>query len=178
MENAIASACRLKARIVEEDERESGRRRILNFGHTLGHALEAATGYRRFTHGEAVGWGMLGATLIARRRGLLAEEAFDRIVGAVDRLGPRPPIGHLEPEAIAMAVTRDKNKQGGRVPFILPTAIGGVTIASDIRETELLGTIRALREWVRRAAGEASAAPSGREGGSRPHRRRSTAARR
>jgi len=65
VENAIASACRIKAEVVEKDEREGGLRRVLNLGHTLGHALEAVTSYRRFTHGEAVGWGLVGAAWIA-----------------------------------------------------------------------------------------------------------------
>ena len=63
----MADACRVKAEVVERDEREGGLRRVLNLGHTLGHALESVTRYRRFTHGEAVGWGMIGAAWIARR---------------------------------------------------------------------------------------------------------------
>jgi 3-dehydroquinate synthase len=70
LENAVASACRIKVEIVEKDAREDGLRRVLNLGHTLGHALEAVSGYRRFTHGEAVGWGLMGEAWIAERRGL------------------------------------------------------------------------------------------------------------
>ena len=88
MESAIATACRIKAEVVERDEREGGLRRVLNLGHTIGHALEAVTRYRRFTHGEAVGWGLIGAAFIARRRGLLPEAGFDAIASAVDHVGP------------------------------------------------------------------------------------------
>jgi 3-dehydroquinate synthase len=90
VENAIASACRIKAEVVEKDEREGGLRRVLNLGHTIGHALEAVTRYRRFTHGEAVGWGTIGAAWIARRRGLLGEDGYDAIASAVDHVGPAP----------------------------------------------------------------------------------------
>ena len=69
LENAIATSCRIKAEVVEKDERERGLRKTLNLGHTLGHALETVTGYRRFTHGEAVGWGLVGAAFLARGEG-------------------------------------------------------------------------------------------------------------
>jgi len=72
LERAVAAACRLKAAVVERDEREGGLRRVLNLGHTVGHALEAVTRYRRFTHGEAVGWGLVAAAWIARERGLVS----------------------------------------------------------------------------------------------------------
>ena len=81
---------------MEKDEREGGLRRVLNLGHTIGHALEAVTGYRRFTHGEAVGWGLVGAAWIARRRGLLPEAAYDAIASAVDHVGPRPRVSDLD----------------------------------------------------------------------------------
>jgi len=149
MENAIASACRVKAEVVEKDEREAGLRRVLNLGHTLGHALEAATGYRRFTHGEAVGWGLVGAAWISRRRGLLAESSFDAIAAAVDRLGPRPRVSDLEPERVLETLSRDKKARGGRVPFVLPTALGRVVIRSDVEQAEIR---RALKVMAAREA--------------------------
>ena len=86
VENAIATACRIKAEVVEKDEREGGLRRVLNLGHTIGHALEAVTGYRRFTHGEAVGWGLDRRGLRSRAAaGLLPRGELRR-----DRLGRRP----------------------------------------------------------------------------------------
>jgi 3-dehydroquinate synthase len=123
-------------------------RKTLNLGHTLGHALETVTRYRRFTHGEAVGWGLLGAAFIARRRGL-APAACETIASTVDRLGPRPRISDLPPALILAAVARDKKAIGGRVPFILPTAIGRVTIRPDVTPSEIR---RALREMARREA--------------------------
>jgi 3-dehydroquinate synthase len=137
LENAIATSCRIKAEIVEKDERERGLRKTLNLGHTLGHALETVTRYRRFTHGEAVGWGLVGAAHIARRRGLLADAAADAVASAVDRLGPRPRVSDLPVDGILAAVSRDKKAVAGRVPFILPTAIGRVTVRPDVTAAEI-----------------------------------------
>jgi 3-dehydroquinate synthase len=149
LDAAIASACRIKAGIVAKDEREGGLRRVLNLGHTLGHALEAATGYDRFTHGEAVGWGLIGASEIARGRGLIAPAVFQQIASAVDRLGPRPGLKRLPPRRILAALAHDKKARDGRVPFILPTAIGRVEIHADVSRAEAL---RALRAMARRPA--------------------------
>jgi 3-dehydroquinate synthase len=144
LENAIATSCRIKAEIVEQDERERGVRKTLNLGHTLGHALETVTRYRRFTHGEAVGWGLVGAAEIARRRGLLADASADAIARAVDRLGPRPKMSDLPVDAILAAVGRDKKAEAGRVPFILPTSIGKVTIRPDVSKAEIRQALKVM----------------------------------
>jgi len=90
------------------------------------------TSYRRFTHGEAVGWGLVGEALIARRRGLLADAAFDAIASAVDHLGPRPRMSDLDADDVLAAISRDKKGRAGKVPFVLPRAIGRVQIRPDI----------------------------------------------
>jgi 3-dehydroquinate synthase len=144
IENAVASACRIKAEVVEKDETEGGLRRVLNLGHTLGHALEAVTRYRRFTHGEAVGWGLLGASWIARRREILAPATFDRIALAVDHIGPRPHLSDLDVRELLDAVTRDKKALGGRTVFVLPSAIGRVTIRNDIEPKEVRDALRVM----------------------------------
>ena len=151
LENAIATSCRIKAEVVEKDEREKGLRKTLNLGHTLGHALETVTGYRRFTHGEAVGWGLVGAAEIARRKGLLSHARNEAIASAVDHLGPRPRMSDLSPEAILAAVSRDKKAEAGRVPFILPTAIGRVTVRPDVTKGEIRTALRVMagREALR-----------------------------
>jgi 3-dehydroquinate synthase len=152
VENAVASACRIKAEIVEKDEREDGLRRVLNLGHTLGHALEAATGYRRFTHGEAVGWGMVGEAWIARERGLLTEPDCDVIASAVDHLGARPRVSDLSASRILAAIAQDKKARNGKVPFVLPTAIGQVVVEPDVQPAEIR---RALKVMASREARQA-----------------------
>jgi 3-dehydroquinate synthase len=144
LESAIATACRIKAEVVEKDEREGGLRRVLNLGHTLGHALEAETRYRRFTHGEAVGWGLVGAAWIARRRGLLPEAAYDAIASAVDHVGPRPCVSDLPARRVLEALSRDKKARKGRVPFVLPTAVGRVVIRDDVRRDEVARALRVM----------------------------------
>ena len=145
LETAIATSCRIKAKVVAKDEREKGLRKILNLGHTLGHALETVTRYRRFTHGEAVGWGLVGAATIAHRKGLLKDTAKDAIAGAVDRLGPRPRMSDLSEDALLDAVSRDKKAEAGRVPFILPTAIGRVVIRPDVTLADIRHALRVMR---------------------------------
>jgi 3-dehydroquinate synthase len=144
VESAIASASRIKAEIVEKDEREGGLRRVLNLGHTIGHALEAVTRYRRFTHGEAVGWGLVGAAWIARTRGLLTESAFDAVASAVDHIGPRPAVAGVPTAPILEAVSRDKKARAGKVPFILPVGIGRVVTRDDVSPAEIRQALRAM----------------------------------
>ncbi len=149
VEDAIASACRIKAEIVERDERESGLRRVLNLGHTIGHALEAVTRYRRFTHGEAVGWGLIGAAWIARGKDLLSDAGYDTIAAAVDRLGPRPRVSDLRPERVMGAMARDKKVSNGRQVFVLPAGIGRVVVRDDVATAEVR---RALKVMAAREA--------------------------
>jgi 3-dehydroquinate synthase len=144
LESAVASACRVKAEVVERDEREAGLRRVLNLGHTLGHALEAVTRFRRFTHGEAVGWGLIGAAWIACGRGLLAESTYGAIAAAVDRLGPRPRVSDLAHQRILQAVARDKKARRGRIVFVLPVALGRVVMRADVQPAELRRALRVL----------------------------------
>ncbi len=133
----VARAVRVKAQIVEQDERESGLRRVLNLGHTLGHALEAATEYRRFLHGEAVAWGMLAAGRIALGRGLLSEEAWHRLETAIATLGPLPPVGDLGIDSLEPFLARDKKRDAAGVAWVLPTD-GGVAADQRIAPEELM----------------------------------------
>jgi 3-dehydroquinate synthase len=143
-EQAVAAAVRLKAQVVAQDEREDGLRRVLNLGHTLGHALEAVTHYRGFTHGEAVGWGLLAAARLALARGLVTNTEGDAIAAAVERLGPRPSLARLDTDAILAAIAQDKKARAGRVPFILPEGLGRVRIVDDVRPRELRALLRTL----------------------------------
>lgn len=144
LERAIFSAARVKARIVSRDEREGGLRRVLNFGHTLGHALEAATGYRRFLHGEAVGWGMLAATEIARRMDRISEGDAGRVARLVRRIGPLPAMPRLAPQRLAALLRGDKKTRAGRVRFVLPRGIGRVEVRDDVPPRLVRAVLRDL----------------------------------
>jgi 3-dehydroquinate synthase len=133
----IAESCRIKADVVAADEKESGLRRILNFGHTAGHALEAVTKYRRFRHGEAVGYGMLVAAELAVERGTLAERDRDALASVVASLGPLPPVADISIAQVLDAMTHDKKVVDGRLHFVLPTGVGATAIVNDVTEKEI-----------------------------------------
>jgi 3-dehydroquinate synthase len=130
LEQLIAAQCAVKAKIVAGDEREDpsrtdGRsRRILNFGHTFGHALEAATNYRRFRHGEAVGLGMLAAGEIAKKLGILPADELELLRSAINLAGRLPPTRDLNPALILDLVKRDKKSVDGRVKWVLLERVG------------------------------------------------------
>src|SRR5205814_9724617 len=104
----IAESCRIKANVVSADERESGLRRILNFGHTAGHAIEAVTKYRRFRHGEAVGYGMLVAAEIAVRRATMKAADRDTLAALIAKMGPLPAITDVPVAEMLDAIGHDK----------------------------------------------------------------------
>jgi 3-dehydroquinate synthase len=133
----IAESCRIKAAVVAEDEREAGRRRILNFGHTAGHALEAVTKYRKYRHGEAIAYGMLVAADIAVARGALADRDRHALADLITSLGPLPPIADTSIAQMMDAMRHDKKVVDGRLHFVLPTAIGAWTIVNDVTEKEM-----------------------------------------
>jgi 3-dehydroquinate synthase len=138
----IAECCRLKAAVVSADEREAGPRRVLNFGHTAGHAIEALTGYRTFRHGEAVGWGMLVAAQVAVTRGVLSREASEALESLVMALGPLPPISNLPATQLIEGMRRDKKVIDGTLHVVLPTRIGACTIADDVSEQEFVDALQ------------------------------------
>jgi 3-dehydroquinate synthase len=133
----IAASCRIKAAVVQEDERERGRRRLLNFGHTAGHALEAITKYRRFRHGEAVALGMVVAADLAVARGALPPDARDALTGLIAALGPLPSVTDLRVEDALEAIRHDKKVVDGRLHFVLPVALGRAVVVDDVTESEL-----------------------------------------
>ena len=128
----IARSCQIKADVVARDEREGGLRRILNFGHTVGHALEAVTRYRRFLHGEAVGLGMCAAARIAEEIEMLAADERRAIDEAVRRIGPLPSAKTLALDDIISAMAHDKKAEAGRLAFVLPITIGRVVVRTDV----------------------------------------------
>jgi 3-dehydroquinate synthase len=138
----IAESCRIKAAVVAADEREAGPRRILNFGHTAGHAIEAVTKYRRFRHGEAVGYGMLVAAELARARGALAETERKALADIIASLGPLPPIADISSAQMLEAMQHDKKIVAGKLHFVLPTTIGATTIVDDVAEKEIRAALK------------------------------------
>jgi 3-dehydroquinate synthase len=140
LEKVIATSIRMKAGVVNQDERENGLRMILNFGHTIGHALEQVTGYKSLLHGEAVGWGMVAALFLARERGTISSHQFDKLDSLVHLYGPLPPL-KLRPAKVAAATGGDKKNVGGVKRFILPLGIGDAGVVEDVTPTELLAAI-------------------------------------
>jgi 3-dehydroquinate synthase len=132
VEELISAAVRIKAEVVSADEREGDLRRILNFGHTIGHAIEAETEYVRFLHGEAVGWGMLVATRLAQLLDMIGGAEARSIQNVICRFGPLPPANDLDPDRLIARLASDKKTLQGKVHFVLPVSIGEVSIRSGI----------------------------------------------
>jgi len=128
----IERSMRIKARIVCKDEREGGLRQVLNFGHTIGHALEAATGYRRFVHGEAIGWGMIAATLLGLASNQIRERDAGRIIRLTTSIGPLPSLAGIHARDLRGIISGDKKSRGGRVLWVLPAGIGKVKWGMEV----------------------------------------------
>jgi 3-dehydroquinate synthase len=148
LEWVIAESVKLKAEVVSADEHENGLRRVLNFGHTIGHALEAESGYRRFRHGEAVAWGMIAAAQIAATIGKCDAETAGRITEAVLLLGPLPKVA-ANPRDIVRLLRSDKKTREGVVHFVLSTKIGAVEIVKDVPDNVVLEAVKELRRISR-----------------------------
>jgi 3-dehydroquinate synthase len=114
----------IKARVVTRDERESGLREILNFGHTFAHALESVTHYKRYQHGEAVAWGMMAAALLGHEIGVTRADDVSRIVSLVRRMGPLPGWPRVPTRALLEAMRSDKKARDGKLRFVLTPRIG------------------------------------------------------
>jgi 3-dehydroquinate synthase len=110
---------------------------VLNFGHTIGHALEAVTKYRRFRHGEAVAYGMLAAAHVSSSRGLMPDEDRSALADAIRRLGPLPGVADLRVADVIDATSRDKKHVSGQLHFVLSAGIGRTSVATDVSAREL-----------------------------------------
>ena len=142
VDRIIAESVAIKAEVVSADEREGDLRRILNFGHTFGHALEAETAYTRFLHGEAVAWGMRAAVYLGQSTGhLSAEDAVD-ILDAIAAYGPIPSLEGISSERLLARLASDKKTIQGNVHFVIPERIGAVKIVSGVETRTVLGAIR------------------------------------
>jgi 3-dehydroquinate synthase len=136
LERVIAASIRVKASVVSRDERESGLRMILNFGHTLGHAIEQATRYKTLLHGEAVGWGMIAALELARARGTITLAQARRMERLIYRYGPLPEL-RLSAARLVEATANDKKNVGGARRFVVPIGIGNAGVLDDVTVAEL-----------------------------------------
>jgi 3-dehydroquinate synthase len=144
LEYLITESVRLKASVVSADEREGGLRRILNFGHTIGHALESQTQYRYFLHGEAVAWGMIAASVIAAATRKTDRGTAHRISQATVGFGTLPRVT-VNSKKVLHALHADKKTKNGLVHFVLPTAIGKVEIVNNVPEAIVLGAVKQLQ---------------------------------
>jgi 3-dehydroquinate synthase len=143
LEKMIAASIRMKAEVVNEDEREFGVRMILNFGHTIGHAIEAATGYRALLHGEAVAWGMIAALDISRQRNLLTADTVHRIESLIRYFNP-PALPSLSAKRLLQAASGDKKNRAGVRRFVLLQGLGNAVVAEDVTDAEVLAAIDAM----------------------------------
>jgi 3-dehydroquinate synthase len=141
LERIVTGSCRLKAGVVEADEREAGLRSILNYGHTVGHAIEALTGYERWAHGEAVSLGIIVAAALAQRLSIATAETRERQIALLERASLPVTFKEPEPQAILEALGRDKKARDGRVPFVLAPRIGEARLFFDIPAADVLAAI-------------------------------------
>ncbi|HPA45332.1 MAG TPA: 3-dehydroquinate synthase [bacterium] len=137
----VARNCRFKAKVVEQDEKEAGLRAILNFGHTIGHAIECLTGYTRYLHGEAVAIGMLAETLIGLRMGISSEDLFEEIFAVIRDAGYPLDLPGVSAEQIVEAMRRDKKVLQGTIRMVIPKRLGQIEVR-EIKEERLI-----LESW-------------------------------
>jgi 3-dehydroquinate synthase len=148
LEHIVLGAARIKAKVVSGDEREEELRMILNYGHTVGHALEAATAYMRFKHGEAVGWGMIAALEFGRELGMLRPQEVERLTGLIHRVEKLPSLKGIRVQDVWRALMRDKKFRAGNIRMVLLPRLG---------ETEILSRIdpALLQQYLKRFLGSA-----------------------
>ena len=164
--HVIKRSCEIKAQVVAADERESDRRRILNYGHTIGHALESLGGYRGLIHGEAVGVGLVQEADLARHMGLCGDEVVERIRSLVQRAGLSEQVRETSFKSIWSAMQHDKKVIGGQVIGVWPVRIGEVVIRPIEQQV--------CAEWFHAKHGRGSRLTSGRQSGKGAARRKSS----
>jgi len=145
--HVVAASVQIKANVVGADEKESGERMLLNLGHTLGHAIEAATEYKQLLHGQAVAWGMIAAIGIAQRRGMVSSSEAERMNRVIRAYGPLRGFSADAAELVALTAKDKKNRSGAR-SFVLPIGIGDATVVRDVSEAELLAAAEEMMAEV------------------------------
>jgi 3-dehydroquinate synthase len=144
VERLVARCAAIKGDVVSRDEKEGDLRRILNLGHTVGHGLEAAAGFRRVKHGEAVGFGMIAAVRISRGLGRISKDEGAVVESLIRSIGPLPALTGLKVKLVMDALQHDKKVRDGSVHFILPLEIGRVEITRNVPLELVRETVKAL----------------------------------
>ena len=139
----VSESVRIKAEVVSADEKEGGLRRILNYGHTLGHAMEAETRYERLLHGEAVGYGMNAAAYLAERLGVLGKAEAEEMRRVTNLYGPWPGVGDVSAEALTAHTLKDKKTIQGTTHFVLAERVGAVRVVSGIGAADVMAAAAA-----------------------------------
>jgi 3-dehydroquinate synthetase len=148
LEYLIPRNAAIKAWVVSKDEKESGLREILNFGHTFAHALESTTKYQRFQHGEAVAWGMMAAALLAHETKVCDAEYVSRIVSLVRQIGPFPSWPNIQPDKLIDAMRSDKKTHHGKLRFVLSPRLGKAGTYNDIPLEAVRKVLRFAPQFV------------------------------
>ncbi|HYI09733.1 MAG TPA: 3-dehydroquinate synthase [Thermoanaerobaculia bacterium] len=143
LDEMVRKAIHVKAEIVSADEKEADLRRLLNYGHTIAHGIEAALHYEGITHGEAVAWGMIGANAIAVRRGLLSQDEASRIERVILAYEPSP-LPALDRAEVLAATEHDKKNTGSARVMVFPKRVGYCVVVSDVTEEEIAYGIAAI----------------------------------
>jgi 3-dehydroquinate synthase len=143
LDTAVWECARIKAHIVEQDPYEHSRRRVLNLGHTLGHAIEAASGYDTISHGEAVALGLLAAVRVATARGAATRDFLESVRAILTACSLPTAMPPLDADALTAAMSGDKKRRSGGLTFVLPVAPGDVRIVDDVTENELIAAAHA-----------------------------------
>lgn len=142
MEHIVMEAARIKADVVAADEKEGGLRMILNYGHTIGHAFEAATDYKRFKHGEAVAWGMIAALEYGKELGFLQSEASERLTRLIHRVGRLPSLKGIAVGDLWRALIRDKKFRSGNIRMVFLPRLGDAEILDGVDPSSLRSFLR------------------------------------
>ncbi len=142
---AIERCCRIKAEIVTKDEKEIDLRRVLNFGHTIGHALESYFGFRKLRHGEAVSFGMMCSAWISLKKGFIDTEEYNLLIEIINQL-PLPKLSKVDPDKIMHYINFDKKNENGKLNFVLLDGLGKAKVSQDVSSLEILESLKVLSE--------------------------------
>ena len=145
LEKLVEYCCKLKASVVSKDEKESDLRAILNLGHTIGHAIEKTTDYKKFTHGEAISLGIVGAFKLALDKNLIEANYLKEVLELLNqyKIIPKPTI---DAKKIVKATAYDKKVVDSKIRFVLPTAKAEVAIFDDIKDSEIIKAVNYIKK--------------------------------